>query len=46
MQHRKDAVPEGVYSEFKKRERQAVVDMLDEEERKILQADDAQKGKH
>lgn len=46
MQHRKDAVPEGVYSEFKKRERQVIVDMLDEEERKILEDVDAQKGKH
>ncbi len=41
-QHMKEAVPEGVYSEFKKRERQAVTDMLDEEERRILHSADCQ----
>ncbi len=35
LRHQKDAVPEGMYSEFKKKERQAIVNVLDEEERKL-----------
>jgi hypothetical protein len=34
-QHRKEAVPDGIYSEFKEKERQFVVDALDEEERRL-----------
>ena len=33
-QRRKQAVPSGIYSEFKKLERQTIIDMLDEDERK------------
>jgi hypothetical protein len=35
LQHRKNAVPEGFYSEFKKKETEYITEMLDSEERKV-----------
>ena len=37
-QHRKDAVPEGLYSEFKNKETEYVTQMLDEEEREAMRS--------